>query len=128
MTREKKCKKIGEGNHNLSIIVPIEKMEKFRQLAQKNNLSMGWLVNQAIDRMIETDSIHIYRDSIKSTGDYPKASGIDRSSIEELIAAYISKVKRDMEELITTSIDHVESDMERLDGELATIKKPLTIA
>jgi hypothetical protein len=51
----------------LSVLVEEEKKKKFAALAERYTLSMGWLLNQAIDKMLEADSIHVYRDSIEPT-------------------------------------------------------------
>ncbi len=106
----------------LSILVDEQKKEKFADLARRNSLSMGWLVNQAIDRMLEADSIDIYRNStslsIESQEPVISTSSIDkmvkfsienqlvgetRIYIEELIDTSIGKL--DLETLVKTSVD-----------------------
>jgi hypothetical protein len=71
----------------LSVLVDEEKKERFSALAKENNYSMGWLLNQAIDKMLESGTIHIYRDSIA-----PTPSNIAPSAdIEELVRSYVEK-------------------------------------
>ena len=53
----------------LSILIDEEKRSRFSELARQNNLSMGWLVNQAIDKMLESGSINIYISSATLTED-----------------------------------------------------------
>ncbi len=79
----------------LSVLIEEDKRTKFADLARRHSLSMGWLVNQAIDRMLESDSIDIYRDSIERmpTGtpmglpiEQLLPPSIDAASIEKLIS------------------------------------------
>ena len=53
----------------LSILIDEDKRSRFSELARQNNLSMGWLVNQAIDKMLESGSINIYTSSVRVTED-----------------------------------------------------------
>jgi hypothetical protein len=104
----------------LSVLIEEDKRTKFADLARRHSLSMGWLVNQAIDRMIDSDSIDIYRDSIGSiptpspstsidkTVDSVDIEGIVKASIENYLLnnsiGYMSKV--DVEKVFSESIDN----------------------
>jgi hypothetical protein len=90
---------------------------------------MGWLLNQAIDKMLEAGTIHIYRDSIQPIeGIAPKTTpSID---IEELIRSYVDKAVNPLSNDLVTiqtevgylrdclgkvaSIDYVEKALEPL--------------
>jgi hypothetical protein len=51
---------------------------------------MGWLLNQAIDKMLEAGTIHIYRDSVAPIdGVVPKP--LPSSDIEEVVRRYVDK-------------------------------------
>ena len=112
----------------LSILIDEDKRTKFSDLARRNSLAMGWLVNQAIDKMLEADSIDIYRDSthipsintssiytaeIKSTIETSILSmdidgmvkkSIDNADILSLVKASI--LSMDIESLVKQSIDN----------------------
>jgi hypothetical protein len=96
----------------LSILIDEDKRVKFADLAKRNNLSMSYLVNQAIDRMLETDSIDTHRDSIvTSAGNYVDSSvgGMTRTDIEELIKSSI--VSMDIERLVKSYVDSCNSSV-----------------
>ena len=104
----------------LSVLIEEEKRAKFSDLARRNSLSMGWLVNQAIDRMIEADSIDIYRGSIDAVNPAlsPSTVGLSRSDVEELINSSIESIKMlsieptDIEKMVKTAID--DADIHRI--------------
>ena len=104
----------------LSVLIEEEKRAKFSDLARRNSLSMGWLVNQAIDRMIEADSIDIYRGSIDAVNPAlsPSTVGLSRSDVEELINSSIESIKvlsiepTDIEKMVKTAID--DADIHRI--------------
>jgi hypothetical protein len=74
----------------LSVLVDEEKKRLFADLARAHNYSMGWLLNQAIDKMLEAGTIHIYRDSVPSIdGVVPKP--LPSSDIEEVVRRYVDK-------------------------------------
>jgi hypothetical protein len=74
----------------LSVLVDEEKKRLFADLARAHNYSMGWLLNQAIDKMLEAGTIHIYRDSvIPIDGAIPKP--LPSSDIEEVVRRYVDK-------------------------------------
>jgi hypothetical protein len=96
----------------LSILIDEDKRGKFADLAKRNNLSMSYLVNQAIDRMLEVDSIDIHRDSIvTSVGNYVDSSvgGMTRTDIEELVKSSI--VSMDIERLVKSYVDSHNSSV-----------------
>ena len=102
----------------LSVLIEQEKRTKFADLARRNNLSMGWLVNQAIDRMIEADSIDIYGNSMDTTTPtlYPSTVGLSRSDVDELINSSIESIKAssieptDIESMVKTAIEDADID------------------
>ncbi len=85
-------KKIGAGNKSLSVIVAEDKLAKFKKFSQGINLSMGYLLNQAIDRYLSSDSTDIFKTSIGVVGIPPNPSNIVNPEL-------------DIEELVKTSID-----------------------
>ena len=97
----------------LSILIDDDKRVKFADLARRNSLSMSYLVNQAIDRMLETDSIDIHRDSIVTSvnSKYVDSSvvGMTRTDIEELIKSSI--VATDIERLVKSYVDSHSSSV-----------------
>jgi hypothetical protein len=78
----------------LSVLIDEDKRTKFADLARRHSLSMGYLVNKAVDRMLELDSIDIYGESTRS----PQPSNIGASSIDIT----------DVENLINTSIANLD--------------------
>jgi hypothetical protein len=77
----------------LSILIEEDKRTKFVDLARRNNLSMGYLVNKAIDRMLETDSIDIYGEPTRSPQTQTaNTSSIDNSDIERAVKAYVDSL------------------------------------
>jgi hypothetical protein len=78
----------------LSVLIDEDKRTKFADLARRHSLSMGYLVNKAVDRMLELDSIDIYGESARS----PQPPNIDISSIDIT----------DVEDLINTSIANLD--------------------
>jgi hypothetical protein len=74
----------------LSVLVDEEKKRLFADLARAHNYSMGWLLNQAIDKMLEAGTIYVYRDSITPIdGAIPKP--LPSSDIEEVVRRYVDK-------------------------------------
>jgi hypothetical protein len=84
----------------LSVLIEEDKRTKFADLARRHSLSMGWLVNQAIDRMINADSIDIYRDSIERI---PAGTPMG-APIEQQLPPSIDIA--DIEKLISDSIEN----------------------
>ena len=117
-------KKIGEGNKSLSVIVAEDKLAKFKKFSQGINLSMGYLLNQAIDRYLANNSTEIFNTptGIPTTigNNIPPATPKE-DNIEELInttiETYLSNKPLDykysigineVKDLIKTSIDTIE--------------------
>jgi hypothetical protein len=86
-------KKIGEGNKSLSVIVAEDKLAKFKRFSQGLSLSMGWLLNQAIDRYLEFNSVDIFKTTIGDRDSTSKIASLGTPGI-------------DTEELIKTSIEN----------------------
>lgn len=114
----------------LSILIDDDKRVKFAALAKEHSLSMGYLVNQAIDRMLETGSINIYRESIDtpiSTYVDASAGNITRLDVEELVKSYVdthnsSMVSlKDVENLIAISRSEIDRSIA---SEVLELKKP----
>jgi hypothetical protein len=101
-------KKIGIGNKSLSVIVADEKLSKFKRFSQGVNLSMGYLLNQAIDRYLSSESTDIFKTSIGVTDNTPKVSitGESNINVEELVKTTIENLN--IEELIKTTIDKLD--------------------
>jgi hypothetical protein len=85
-------KKIGEGNKSLSVIVAEEKLAKFKRFSQGLSLSMGWLLNQAIDRYLDSGSVDIFKTTIGDGDNTPKIPNLEAIDLN-------------MEELVKSSID-----------------------
>ncbi|WP_310413004.1 hypothetical protein [Chamaesiphon sp. OTE_8_metabat_110] len=106
----------------LSVLIEGDKRTKFADLARRHSLSMGWLVNQAIDRYIESDSIDIYRDSIERIpAGTPMGVNIesllppfiDIAGIEKLISNYIDE-RELIDEETAISIALSAADVDRI--------------
>lgn len=78
----------------LSVLIDEDKRTKFADLARRHSLSMGYLVNKAVDRMLELDSIDIYGESTRS----PHLSNVSTPSIDT----------SDIENLVNTSIANLD--------------------
>jgi hypothetical protein len=81
----------------LSVLVDEDKKEKFAELARRYKQSMGWILNDCIDRMLAADSMDIYRGSI-SIEETPRLSipnevsrGLSVESIDEMVRVSIEK-------------------------------------
>ncbi len=81
----------------LSVLVDEDKKEKFAELARRYKQSMGWILNDCIDRMLAADSMDVYRGSI-SIEETPRLSipnevsrGLSVESIDEMVKASIEK-------------------------------------
>jgi hypothetical protein len=109
----------------LSVLVDEDKKEKFADIARRHKYSMGWLVNNCIDRMIEADSIDIYRDSVGDMSITPKLgnAGLSAIDIEEIVKSYVSTHLKtssigveDVEQLIRTSIEPINESVTELEA------------
>jgi hypothetical protein len=101
----------------LSVLVEEEKKEQFAELARRNKYSMGWLLNDCIDRMLEADSIGIYRDSIVNIDNTPNTQPDSTTgiNIEELVKSYVDKHlntssigNKDVEEIVKSYVDKLD--------------------
>jgi hypothetical protein len=108
----------------LSVLVDEDKKEKFADIARRHKYSMGWLVNNCIDRMIEADSIDIYRDLIGDMSNTPTLNnaGLSTNDIEEIVKSYIPAYLNtssiginDVAELIRTSIEPISESVTELE-------------
>ena len=102
----------------LSILIDEGKRARFADLARHKSLSMSYLVNQAIDRMLETDvTIDIHRDSIVTSvsSNYVDSSvvGMTRIDIEQLIKSSIGSI--DIEQLVKSYVDSQSSSVVSID-------------
>ncbi len=76
----------------LSVLVDAEKKEQFADLARQHKQSMGWLLNDCIDRMLAANSIGIYSNSAGNIENTLKSdkSGITALDVEEIVKTYVS--------------------------------------
>ncbi len=81
----------------LSVLVDEDKKEKFAELARRYKQSMGWILNDCIDRMLAADSMDIYRGYIYIE-ETPRPSipgevsrGLSVESIDEMVRVSIEK-------------------------------------
>ena len=107
----------------LSILIDEDKRSRFSELARQNNLSMGWLVNQAIDKMLESGSINIYISSATLTEDAntPSAGSID-DLVKKAVEKHLASIP-DIEVVLTNSIGNVHTEIEALEKRLGLSEK-----
>jgi LPS O-antigen subunit length determinant protein (WzzB/FepE family) len=98
-------------------MVDAEKKEQFADLARQHKQSMGWVLNDCIDRMLAANSIDIYSNSVGSINNVPKLDRTEISAlnIEEILKTYVSNYldktltginREDVESMIKSSIDN----------------------
>ena len=125
----------------LSILIDEDKRSRFSDLARQNNLSMGWLVNQAIDKMLESGSINIYISSATLTEDITTTSAghIDKLA-KKAVEKHLASISG-IEVMLINSIDNVNTEIQALEKrlgwseklaanqaeEIEQLKKPLAI-
>jgi hypothetical protein len=101
-----------------SVNIPDEKKEAWARIAKAHNRPMGWLFLEMVDRMIEADSIHIYKDSDPVVGGKVPTTDIDAA------------VKVQMSRLGVVTHDDVRSMIEMallpISDELETVQSQLT--
>lgn len=116
-------KKIKNNKPILSILIDEDKRSRFSELARQNNLSMGWLVNQAIDKMLESGSINIYTSSATLTEDVttPSAGDIDKLA-KEALEKHLASIPY-IEVMLTNSIGNVNTQIEALEKRLGSSEK-----
>ena len=108
----------------LSILIDEDKRSRFSELARQNNLSMGWLVNQAIDKMLESGSINIYKSSttlIEDLSDLPAAhiDNLAKQAVDKYLANSPNVV------MFTKSTSNISTRIEALDKLAANQAKEL---
>jgi hypothetical protein len=76
----------------LSVLVDADKKEQFADLARAHKQSMGWLLNDCIDRMLAANSIDIYSNSVGNIENVLKSdkAGITALDVEEIVKTYVS--------------------------------------
>ena len=107
----------------LSVLIDEDKRSRFSELARQNNLSMGWLVNQAIDKMLESGSINIYISSATLTDNVTTTSA---AYIDKLVKKAVEKHSAsilDIEVMLTNSIGNVHTEIEALEKRLGLSEK-----
>jgi hypothetical protein len=94
----------------LSVLVDADKKEQFADLARAHKQSMGWLLNDCIDRMLAANSIDIYSNSVGAMDNISKLDRMEISAldIEEIIKTYTSN------HLDITSIGMPREDIESI--------------
>jgi hypothetical protein len=124
----------------LSVLIDEDKRTKFADLARRHSLSMGYLVNKAVDRMLELDSIDIYGESTRP----PQLPNISTSSlnitdIETMINTSIANItpppQPDIEPLIRAQVEPLADLITELEAYTRSqidtlrqdLKKPLAI-
>ena len=118
MTIEKKSK---NSKPILSILIDEDKRSRFSELARQNNLSMGWLVNQAIDKMLESGSINIYTSSVNLTEDVTITSAGYIDKLDKL-EKHLASIP-DIEVILNNSIGNVNIQIEALEKRLGLSEK-----
>ena len=132
----------------LTALMDKDKLQALRDYAAGKGVSMGWLINRLVDRLLSGDfnvmgdapSIEIDRDSIdKSSID------IDRDAIEKTVKVYIDNLLKNMStgvyresietillqltekriDPITEDIAVIKTTIERLEVELVEAKKAI---
>lgn len=100
----------------LSVLVEQGKKDRFAKLAEENNLSMGWLLNQCIDKMLEANSIHIYGDSAQVANVPPSPQPDD---VEKLVNSYVAP--------LTNRLGAIENSLEVQSGTIDWLTTQVTI-
>jgi hypothetical protein len=106
----------------LSILIDEDKRSRFSDLARQNNLSMGWLVNQAIDKMLESGSINIYTPSATLTEDTTTSAGYIDEIAKKAVEKHLASVS-DIKVMLTSSIGNVNTEIEALEKRLGWSEK-----
>jgi hypothetical protein len=97
----------------LSVLVDEDKKRLFADLARAHNYSMGWLLNQAIDKMLEAGTIHIYRDSVPPI-DGVAPNPLPSTDIEDVVRKYVDKATSSMaDELLNLQTKLAELTIDR---------------
>lgn len=103
----------------LTVLVEEEKLQRFRDYASLQGMSMGAIVNQLIDRLLSGESSpEPLKYSIGNSDKYIETmmtSSIDKhhNSIEEKIALSIENNNKSIEAIIANSIDNNNESLEQ---------------
>jgi hypothetical protein len=107
----------------LSILIDEDKRSRFSDLARQHNLSMGWLVNQAIDKMLESGFINIYTSSIILTEDIATNSvGYIDEIAKKAVEKQLANIPN-IEVMLMNSIENVNKEIEALEERLGLSEK-----
>jgi len=107
----------------LSVLVDEDKKEKFAELARRHKYSMGWILNDCIDRMLEANSVDVYRASTGITEERPNlpTDALDRETIEEMVKLSIDtrfenqRLDREsIEKMVKTSIGKLRAEISEI--------------
>lgn len=96
----------------LTVLVEGDKLQQFRDYALAHNVSMGWVVNRLIDRVLSGD-LDVLTD-LSSTGSLGISStGVSREDVEKMIKDALDEFSTGIspeyiESLINTSIDNLD--------------------
>jgi hypothetical protein len=103
-----------------SVNIPDDKKEAWARIAKAHNRPMGWLFVEMVDRMIEADSIHIYKDSEDAAG-----SGISMADVEKVIRVQMSQLDTvtpdDVRSMIETALIPISDELGTLQSQLAKL-------
>jgi hypothetical protein len=103
-----------------SVNIPDDKKEAWARIAKAHNRPMGWLFVEMVDRMIEADSIHIYKDSDDAAG-----SGLSMVDVEKAIRAQMSQLDTvtpdDVRSMIETALIPISDELGTLQSQLAKL-------
>lgn len=98
----------------LSILIDDDKRSRFAALAKDNKKSMGWIVNQAIDRMLEANSIEMFLNPVDlSTENNQQASiGVSIEDVKRLIDTsignHVKSIENNQQASIGVSVENIE--------------------
>jgi predicted house-cleaning noncanonical NTP pyrophosphatase (MazG superfamily) len=103
----------------LTVLVEEEKLQRFRDYASLQGISMGAIVNQLIDRLLSGESspepIESSIDTTKTIDSKSNTSiGVERKSVEEMIARSIENYHKSVEETIALSIENNNKTIEAM--------------
>jgi DNA replication protein DnaD len=98
----------------LTVLVEEDKLQRLRDYAASQSVSMGWLVNRLIDRLLSGE-LSVSEDSYSSGN---VSTGLSRDEIQEMIKASIEDISTpnlDIETLVNSSTPSIGSeDIEKI--------------
>jgi hypothetical protein len=86
----------------LTALMDGDKLQHLRDYARERDVSMGWLINRLVDRLLAGD--------IEVMGEH-SSTGVTRESIEQ---SYIDLTGEDIEKIVKTSIDLERERLEEM--------------